>query len=232
MRDLVGHDLLPERKGLEQAGDAAVGQVAVLVEAEAEDRDLLVLAHQLGVARQDLAHRPVLALAHADDGVDGDDGRRGAVAEQVGVDRVLARHDAARVGGLEVAAGEVELEAEVVAQQVEDRPALVRVADRHVARGLDPEVDVGVEVVRPAQLDHDAARRLGAGLVGLLGLAGSGRGTSAPRRRRARRASAGSCRERRSPRRPAAPRQASAWRRSPISVRCVTRWTVPSSSSR
>ena len=50
--------------------------------------------------------------------------------------------------------------AQIVAQEVEDRPALVGVADRHVAGRLDPQVDVGVDAVRPARLDHHVAGRL------------------------------------------------------------------------
>ena len=63
------------------------------------------------------------------------------------VHRVFARQDAARIGRLVIEAGDVGAFAEIVAQQVEYRAALVRIADRNVARSLDPEIDIGIDLV-------------------------------------------------------------------------------------
>jgi len=82
----------------------------------------------------------------------------------VQIDRVFAGRDAAAVSDFVVEAGDVAPVPQVVAQQVEDPPALVGVPDRHVARRLDPEIDVGIEFLGPAQLDHQIARRLRGGL--------------------------------------------------------------------
>ena len=58
--------------------------------------------------------------------------------------------------------------AEIVAQQIEDHAGLVRIADRHVAGRLDPEVDIGVDLVVPMNVDDDAAGRAGAAHLLLL----------------------------------------------------------------
>ena len=87
------------------------------------------------------------------------------------VDGVLARREAAGEADLVVEAGGVGPGAQVVAQKIENRPALVGIADRDVPRRLDPQVDVGVDGVRPAGLDHHVAgwlRGLVGGGLGLL----------------------------------------------------------------
>ena len=85
------------------------------------------------------------------------------------VDGVLAGGGAARIGHLVVHAGGVGALAQVVAQKIENHAALVGIADRDVARGLDPQVDVGIQLVRPAHLDDHVAWRLGVLLGGLAG---------------------------------------------------------------
>ena len=49
--------------------------------------------------------------------------------------------------------------AEIVAQQVEDDAGFVGVADRDVAGSLHPEIDVGVDLVVPMDVDDEAAGR-------------------------------------------------------------------------
>ena len=51
--------------------------------------------------------------------------------------------------------------AEIVTQEVKDAPALVGVTDRRVARRLHPQIHVGIDLIGPAQLDDDIARRPG-----------------------------------------------------------------------
>ena len=77
------------------------------------------------------------------------------------VDGVFAGRHTAAEGGFVVELQRIGNPPEVVAQQVKDQPALIGVADRCVARRLDPKIDIGVELVGPAQLDDDVARRLG-----------------------------------------------------------------------
>ena len=50
--------------------------------------------------------------------------------------------------------------AEIVAQEIEEGRALVGVTDRRVARRPDPEIDVGVNLVGPADLESIHARHV------------------------------------------------------------------------
>ncbi len=64
---------------------------------------------------------------------------------------------AAAIGDLVVHRVGVAALAEVVAHQVEDHAGLVRIAHRHVARCLHPEIDIGIDRLVPEHLDDDVA---------------------------------------------------------------------------
>ncbi len=78
-------------------------------------------------------------------------------AVEMNVRDVFARRQATAVRDLVVEVRRIAKPPKVVAQQVEDRAALVRVADRHIAGRLDPEIDVGLVTFRPADLDDNVA---------------------------------------------------------------------------
>ena len=115
-----------------------------------------------------------LALALGRGAQAGDDlhidrqGRRQCAVEME-IDHIVAARRAAGVGNLIVEIGHVHRLAQIVAQQIEVFAGLVRVADRAIARRLDPQIDIGIDAVRPLDLDDDIAGRLVADF-GFLGL--------------------------------------------------------------
>ena len=141
--------------------DAAGHQIAVLAQPEAIDCELLALAPQLDVAGEQLTRGLLGRFLDAGDDGDGDWEDPRHIAVEVQIDGIFARHDAARIGHLVVHAGGIGPLAEIVAQQIEDHAALVGVADRHVAGRLHPQVDIVIDAVRPARLDHHVAGRVG-----------------------------------------------------------------------
>jgi hypothetical protein len=142
-----------------QAVHATRHQIAARAELEAVHGELLAFAHQLDLARQQLLRSGFGRLLDARDHGHRDREDASRVAVQVEVDGVLAGRDAARVRDLVVDVSRVDAVAEIVAQQVEDGAALVGIADRDVARRLHPQVDIGVDLVGPADLDDHVARR-------------------------------------------------------------------------
>ncbi len=146
-------------EGMPQRADAALDQLAFGGQAELEGRFFLIAMVELDRRCEDLA-RVAEFLARADgDGNGNDDAvRHGAV--HVDVHDIFARRNAAAVGDLVVLLRRVALVAEIVAQQVEDQPALAGIADGPVARRLDPQVDVVGHIGRPLHLDDDLTRRL------------------------------------------------------------------------
>ena len=131
----------------EHAPHAARHQRPGRIQPEAKRRPLLTFTGQRDLGSEDLPHDRVARSPCTDTTTLQD--RQPPRPVGVQVDRVLAGNDAAGEAVLVVEAGRVEHGAQVVAEQVEHRPALVGVADRDIARGLHPEIDVAAIAVRP-----------------------------------------------------------------------------------
>jgi hypothetical protein len=78
-------------------------------------------------------------------------------AESVQVDGPFAGDDAAAVGDFVIGFREIVELAEIVAQQIGQRRALVGIAVRHVAGRAHPKIDIGVDLGRPVDFDDDIA---------------------------------------------------------------------------
>ena len=137
---------------------AAANKLAFLVKLEAEHGAFLTEAREVGLLFQYLHRAQEVGPHDADHGADGIGRRTFRVhAEGVQVDDPFAGDGAAAVGHLVIGLREIVELAEVVAQQINQRRALVGIADRYVAGCAHPKIDIGVEFGRPMDFDNNIA---------------------------------------------------------------------------
>ncbi len=71
---------------------------------------------------------------------------------------IFARRHTPAIGELVIQLSNICRVAQVVAQQIKDGAAFVRVTDRHIARCLNPQIHISIQLVRPTQLNDDVPR--------------------------------------------------------------------------